>query len=106
MPSFIARKYRYADGVIYNPNRYGLYRVEAGTRGDQHVGVGGALMIEPGKVIAYAGLPVEGGSVEWIMRHAVHYVWGDDLKGALAKIRPVLEARSTADATRTMAQAA
>lgn len=86
MATFLARKYRYADGVIYNPNRYDIFETSDG----HPRRVGGALVLK-GKAIAFIGHPGYGDSAAKIIKGARAYAWGADLSDALAKIRPALE---------------
>lgn len=83
---FVARQYRYANGVVYNPNRYIISHLD----GDQARSVGGALKVG-GKVIAYVGHPGLGTKVDAIVRGAEAFTWGSTMTEALAKIRPSCE---------------
>lgn len=87
--SYIARKYEYANGCIYNPNNYVIYKVEDCGRA---IGAGGAKVMKNGKALAFAGIPGNVcNSVEKCIRYADHLVWGDNLKDALQKIKPYLD---------------
>lgn len=87
MSNFVARRYRYANGICYNKGRYALLHVGSDQR---HVGVGGALIVAGRGAIAYVGLPGDGGKIASIEKHYPH-VWGSDLRDALKKIKPLLE---------------
>jgi len=85
--TYLARKYRYADGKSYRPNIYIIYEAD-GIRA-----VGGAVALQD-KAIAFAGMPsLCQEKVAYIIAHADAYAWGSDLKDALAKIKPDLKAR-------------
>ncbi len=86
MVDFIARKYRYADGVVYNPNVYDLFAIE----GERYVRVGGAVVYK-NKVIAYSGHAGYTMRFKDIEAYSNGYVWADTLKDVLPKIRPLLE---------------
>jgi hypothetical protein len=83
--SYIARKYRYADGNAYRQNLYVIYEAD-GIRA-----VGGAVVLKD-KAIAFAGhsgLCQE--KIGSIIAHAKAFAWGSDLKDALTKIKPELK---------------
>lgn len=87
----LARRHRYADGVVYNPRRYDIL-VDIGTPNEPYYrAVGGALVLT-GKAIAFIGGTSLGHAAKDIIGHADAFVWGSDLRDALAKIKPQVEA--------------
>jgi hypothetical protein len=79
---WVARRYRYANGVCYNRNHFMVLFCDDG----HMLGVGGALVVG-GKALAYIGMPGEGNSVKRIMAHTKAFVWGDSLTDALKKLK-------------------
>lgn len=89
MTTLIARKYRYADGRVYQANRYVLLALDDG----EYRTVGGALVLKD-KAIAFNGMPIgDGHSATKIVKYAKNYAWGRTLAEALASIRPAIENR-------------
>ncbi len=89
--SFIAQRYRYADGGVYRGNIY-VIKARRGGREARHVSVGGMVVLKD-KALAYAGHPgLCQERVEAILKSADAFAWGDTPKAALEAIRPRLDA--------------
>ena len=87
-----ARKYRYADGIAYRQNLYHLHLLD-----DDHIhtkAILGGMIVCKNKVFAYVGHPTAvQEKIERITNsyHTKHFVWADNIEGALKAIKPYLE---------------
>lgn len=79
---WVARRYKYNNGVCYNRNHFMILYCDKG----HMLGVGGALVMG-NKAIAYIGMPGDGGSLKRILGHTKAFVWGDSLLDALKKLK-------------------
>jgi hypothetical protein len=89
---FIAKLHRYADGVAYNANRYDiLVDISTDPANPYWRAIGGAIVLSD-KALAFIGATSLSARCKDVIGHADAFVWGDDLRGALAKIKPQVEA--------------
>jgi hypothetical protein len=89
-PKFMAKHHRYADGVAYNLRRYDILVDISTTAEPYYRVVGGALMLKD-KAIAFIGATSLSHRAKDIVSHADAFVWGNDLRHALSKIKPLVE---------------
>lgn len=74
---FTARQYRYANGGVYNPRHYTIWL--------DGRAIGGALVTRSGKTIAWQGM-IGLTNIKHIELEDF-FVWGNDLRAALAAFR-------------------
>ena len=84
---FIARPYRYADGVPWNEDRYEIFVWENG----KWESVGGAIRKWGGKTIAFLCIPSSQRDIrtpeQAVRKSDGLYVWGDNVKSALQALK-------------------
>jgi hypothetical protein len=87
MTEFVARRYRYADGIAYRQNLYVLTENKLTA-----VRTYGGLVVLKDKALAYVGHPgLVQEKIGNVIAKAEAFAWGATPAEALAKIKPALE---------------